>query len=175
MNNTFVIGDPHFWHNKIIDYCSRPFSSVEEMNETLIDNWNKIVKKDDIVIVNGDFALCGKNKLIEVGKRLKGRKRLILGNHDGASLETYREAGFEYIYNYPIIVDNFFIVSHMPQPIFPNGLYANIYAHVHNDLNFLDYTARSFCTSVERIDYAPINLEDIKQVMGVCAGEVYGE
>ena len=113
--NIFIIGDPHFWHKNIINYCNRPFETVEEMNETLIKNWNKVVGKQDIVYVLGDFALCGKDRIIEVSRALNGRKRLILGNHDGASLDTYREAGFEYIYNHSIILDEFYILSHYPQ------------------------------------------------------------
>ena len=169
--NIFIIGDPHFWHRAIINYCNRPFATVEEMNETLIKNWNKVVGKQDIVYVLGDFALCGKDRIIEVGRALNGRKRLILGNHDGASLETYREAGFEYIYNHPIILDEFYILSHCPQTyIQKNGLYANIYAHVHDDPAHVDVSSRTFCASVERswMMYTPIKFETIKQLMKEC-------
>lgn len=80
----FLIGDTHFMHRNIIKYCNRPFKDVEEMTETLIKNWNSVVGKNDIVYVVGDFALCGKAKIIEIGNQLNGRKRLILGNHDQA-------------------------------------------------------------------------------------------
>ena len=169
--NIFIIGDPHFWHKNIINYCNRPFATVEEMNETLIKNWNKVVGKQDIVYVLGDFALCGKDRIIEVGRALNGRKRLILGNHDGASLDTYREAGFEYIYNHSIILDEFYILSHYPQTyIQKNGLYANIYAHVHDDPAHVDVSSRTFCASVERswMMYTPIKFEAIKQLMKEC-------
>jgi len=107
----FLIGDLHFNHRNIIKYCSRPFNSVEDMNKQLIKNWNSVVGKNDIVYVVGDFALCGKQKIIEIGQRLNGRKRLVLGNHDQASIETYRAAGFEFVYNHHIVLDDFFIVS----------------------------------------------------------------
>ena len=89
----FLIGDCHFGHRNIIKYCNRPFKDVEDMNEQLIKNWNSVVGKNDTVYVVGDFALCGKQKIIEIGQRLNGRKRLVLGNHDQASVNTYREAG----------------------------------------------------------------------------------
>lgn len=161
----FLIGDPHFWHKNIIGYCNRPFKSVEEMNETLIANWNSVVGKYDIVYILGDFALCGKDRIIEIANRLNGRKRLILGNHDGASIETYKSC-FEYVYNHSIILDEFYILSHYPQTyIQENGLYANIFAHVHDSPAYTDHSARTFCVSAERIAYTPVLFEKVKEVM----------
>ena len=162
----FLIGDLHFNHRNIIKYCSRPFDSVEDMNEQLIKNWNSVVEKNDIVYVVGDFALCGKQKIIEFGQCLNGRKRLILGNHDQASIETYRAAGFEFVYNHPIVLDEFFVVSHEPMVGFsPSMAFANIFAHVHDNPAYTDCSARSFCVSVERICYEPIDFETIKAMM----------
>lgn len=141
------------------------------MNKALIDNWNKVVRKDDKVIMNGDFALCGKDKIIQIGQQLNGRKTLILGNHEGASLKTYYDAGFEMVSKYPILVDEFFIVSHMPQYVQENGLYVNVFAHVHDNPAFKDVSARSFCTSAERINYTPIEFEDIKARVLAVSGE----
>ena len=161
----WLIGDTHFYHRNIIDYCDRPFETVEEMNNFLIKNWNFCIGKNDIVYMMGDFALCGKDKIIEIGKKLNGRKRLILGNHDGASLSTYREAGFEYIYDHPIILDDFFIISHTPQFTQNNGVYVNIHAHTHNDPKFKRISTHSFCTSVELNDYKPILFEEVKKLI----------
>ena len=102
----WFIGDSHFNHRMIIPYCNRPFATVSEMNKTLIDNWNKVVRKEDKVIMNGDFALSGKDKIIEIGQQLNGRKTLVLGNHDGASLKTYYEAGFEKEYKQWVCTQN---------------------------------------------------------------------
>ena len=162
----FLIGDCHFGHRNIIKYCNRPFANVEEMTEGLIKNWNSVVGKNDIVYVVGDFALCGKQKIIEIGNRLNGRKRLILGNHDGASIVTYREAGFEFIYNHSIVLDDFYIVSHIPMVgISENTPFANIFAHVHDDPTYKDYSCRSFCVSAERINYTPVEFKVIKEKM----------
>ena len=165
MNKLFLIGDTHFNHKNIINYCNRPFSSVEEMNKTLIKNWNSVVKRDDKVIVVGDFALSGKDKIIEVGKELNGKKTLILGNHDRASIKTYYDAGFEFVSRYPIVLEDFYIISHHPKYTPEIGMYANIYAHIHNDEKYLDYTARSYCVSAERINYTPIEWTIIKERM----------
>ena len=136
------------------------------MTEGLIKNWNSVVRKNDIVYVVGDFALCGKQKIVEIGNRLNGRKRLILGNHDQASVNTYREAGFEFVYNHSIVLDDFYIVSHIPMVgISANGPFANIFAHVHDDPTYKDCSCRSFCVSAERINYTPIWFEDIKALI----------
>lgn len=41
----YIISDTHFNHKNIINYCNRPFRDINEMNNTIIDNWNKSVKK----------------------------------------------------------------------------------------------------------------------------------
>ena len=165
----FLIGDLHLGHRNIIKYCNRPFKDVEDMTEQLVKNWNSVVGANDIVYIVGDFALCGKQKIIEITKRLNGRKRLILGNHDGASINTYREAGFEYVYNHPIVLDDFFIVSHVPLVgISENAPFANIFAHVHDDPAYKDCSCRSFCVSAERINYPPFEFERIIKLIKAC-------
>jgi calcineurin-like phosphoesterase family protein len=94
---TFFTADTHFWHKNVIQYCSRPWASVEEMNAGLIANWNSVVSNEDVVWILGDFAFCGTKKLVELTGQLKGIKRLIIGNHDWANFKTkrFREFGFE--------------------------------------------------------------------------------
>ena len=164
-NKIWLIADTHFSHTNVIQYCGRPFKDKFEMDKVLVQNWNNVVKKQDVVFMLGDFALCGKDKIIQIGQQLNGRKTLILGNHDGASKNTYYAAGFEYVSKYPIILDDWFILSHHPKFTENNGLYVNIYGHVHNDSAYKDYSADSFCVSAERIDYTPIDFEVIKEII----------
>lgn len=137
----WLISDTHFNHRNIIRYCDRPFSSVEEMNITLIENWNSVVNNNDRVFMLGDFCLSGKNKIVEIGKQLRGRKTLILGNHDGAALNTYYEAGFEMVSKHPIFL-NGFLLSHYP---LPDPRFINIHGHIHN-------------TSIEEVDYLKLDV-----------------
>lgn len=76
--------DLHFNHARIIELCKRPFKSVEEMNQSLIDKWNAVVGTYDEVFVLGDFAFWYKDAqpLDEIFHSLKGNKHLIIGNHD---------------------------------------------------------------------------------------------
>ena len=70
----WVTSDTHFNHANIIKYCNRPFSSVEEMNETIIANWNKVVSQGDTVYHLGDFALGDKLLVLVLLECLNGNK-----------------------------------------------------------------------------------------------------
>ena len=78
----FFVSDTHFGHRNILKYCNRPFSDVEEMNETLISNWNRVVGKDDFVFHLGDFSIGGAAEWTSLLDRLNGRIFLVIGNHD---------------------------------------------------------------------------------------------
>ena len=65
----FFIADTHFTEENIIKYENRPFPSVQDMNERLIENWNTRVSEEDIVYVLGDFGAFGQEK--EILSRLK--------------------------------------------------------------------------------------------------------
>jgi len=80
----FFTSDLHFGHQNIIKYADRPFSSVDEMNETLIENWNSVVRPgvEDEVWVLGDFAMGKIADTLPLAKRLNGFKLLVPGNHD---------------------------------------------------------------------------------------------
>jgi calcineurin-like phosphoesterase family protein len=82
----FYTADTHFGHALMLSStaCGRPFDSVPEMDEALIDGWNAVVRPDDLVYHLGDFAFGLKDeaRVQRIFKRLHGRKILILGNHD---------------------------------------------------------------------------------------------
>jgi calcineurin-like phosphoesterase family protein len=78
---TWFTSDHHFGHKNIIEYCNRPFDSVEEMNEALVASWNRSVRPDDTVYYLGDFSLK-RHVMEQYVQRLNGCKILIAGNHD---------------------------------------------------------------------------------------------
>lgn len=65
--------DTHFGHKNILEYSARPFSTVEEMDEALISNWNNKVASDDEIYHLGDVALCSPSKLNKILDRLNGK------------------------------------------------------------------------------------------------------
>lgn len=81
-DKVWFTSDLHFWHKNICKYYNRPYETVEEMNDSIITNWNSVVKEDDIVFVLGDLGFCGIEKLRLLMSQLKGKIFLIQGNHD---------------------------------------------------------------------------------------------
>ena len=82
----YFISDTHFGHANIVKMCERPYPDVEAMNEALITAWNERVHGDDTVYIIGDmFFRCSDPEFIL--KRLKGKKWLIVGNHDGSWMD----------------------------------------------------------------------------------------
>ena len=168
MTNTWFIGDTHFYHKNIIDYANRPFKSVEDMNKSLIDTWNNRVNKIDRVLVLGDFWFGATRNCEEILNQLKGYKILIMGNHDTISPNSYLQSGFKEVYRYPILFENFYLLSHYPLYINSNMPYANLFAHVHGNPAYSDYTSQTMCVSIERphMEYGPINFNTVKALMG---------
>jgi calcineurin-like phosphoesterase family protein len=82
----WFVSDTHFGHANIIKYCNRPFHSVHEMENALIQNWNQYVGKDDVVYHLGDFAMGEKSKMQSQIERIlsqvNGNLIVIRGNHD---------------------------------------------------------------------------------------------
>ena len=165
----YIISDTHFNHNNIIDYCNRPFKDINEMNNTIIDNWNKTVKNDDIVYHLGDFFLGSKFDLKDIVDRLNGTIYLIRGNHDRLTVKSYEDCGIVVLKNAPIIMDDYKIVlSHRPLPdtMIKDG-YINIHGHIHQNKledtydNTLFDKNKHINVSCDVLNFKPILLEDL--------------
>jgi calcineurin-like phosphoesterase family protein len=93
MQKTFITSDLHFYHSNILKFQSnRKFDLVEEMNESIILEWNLKVSNNDIIYHLGDFCFNATKNIDKVASRLNGTKIFILGNHDNKKLlESYGE------------------------------------------------------------------------------------
>lgn len=80
----FFTADQHFGHSNIIQYCNRPFDSVKEMDDVIINNHNSVVSNNDIVVHIGDISFVKTFKLLNEKylNRLNGRHKFVRGNHD---------------------------------------------------------------------------------------------
>ncbi len=165
----YMIADTHFSHKNIIDYCNRPFNNVDEMNQTIINNWNKIVKKNDVVYHLGDFFLGSKYDLEDIVNQLNGKIYLIRGNHDRLTAKSYEDCGITLLKSAPIIMDNYKVMlSHRPLPntMIKDG-YVNIHGHIHQnklednyDVTLFDIN-KHINVSCDMLNFKPILLEDL--------------
>ena len=129
----FYIADTHFNHENILELEARPFGNVDEMNATIINNWNSCVSEKDTVYVLGDAFWGKEDKSIEIMNRLNGHKHLIVGNHDKIQgrLKSYWESVSDYA---EITDDNRMVVlSHYPILFYKNQKWDSVmlYGHVH--------------------------------------------
>ena len=168
MTNTFLISDTHFGHANIIKYCNRPFSSTQEMDETLIENWNKVVKPQDKIYHLGDVYFGKGCKPEAILRRLNGTKVLIVGNHDHIG-DPILTKYFSRIYMWRQLKEHGLLLSHVP--LHPSALFVpiekgihlkNIHGHIHDQDSPKDKTVTYVNISVEKTDYKPISIEDVK-------------
>ena len=141
----YYISDLHFYHtNMNTRMDKRGFGSIEALNEYMISQWNKKVRKNDEVVILGDFSIEKGEKTNDLLKRLNGRKYLIVGNHDKfINDKAFDRSLFEWIEPYMELNDNKrkIILSHYPMFCY-NGQYRlndkgepksyMLYGHVHN-------------------------------------------
>lgn len=119
----FVTSDTHFGHENIIKLCKRPFSSVAEMDEVIIENWNSVVAKDDIVVHLGDFCYKNSNDVTFYKKQLNGKIIFVPGNHDKFNFSVMDEVARQ------CDVFSGVVVSHYPLEEW-NGFYRGV-VHFH--------------------------------------------
>lgn len=167
----YFVSDTHFYHSNIIKYCNRPFNSVDDMNNTIISNWNNIVKNGDIVYHLGDFCLSGDEEINDIFNKLNGDIFLIRGNHDGKSVKYYENIGFKVLINAPIVLDEYkLMLSH--KPLMDTNIkdgYINLHGHIHNKKIIQDYPngyseSKHINVCVDVTNFKPISLDEINEL-----------
>ena len=177
---TYFIGCTHFGHEAMYRFVRangekvRPYSCAEEGDAVMVANWNNTVRKGDKVYVLGDVAFHKDH--LKILHSLNGSKVLIKGNHDTLTLPQYEKYFRDVRATHRL--DNE-ILSHIP--IHPGSLWrgkrkcwmTNIHAHLHAEVvnrvdgqdgeDGIEPDARYFSVCVERINYTPISLEEIRK------------
>jgi len=161
MAETFFIGDTHFGHRNIIHFEEikpfRPFATIEEHDQELVQRWNSRVRSQDIVYHLGDFCFGREN--IEIAGQLKGKKRLILGNHDtypsAAYLKYFEKLGGA------ITVGKEFLLTHIPVREGELSRWAyNIHGHLHTHVL---PDKRYINVSCEQVNLTPISIDEVRK------------
>lgn len=174
--------DTHFGHNNILKFCNRPWNTVEEMDEALINNWNSVIKKDDIIFHLGDFAFAQNWRWKEIIERLNGNIYLILGNHDvvrypGDSIMQL----FKGVYQQLLLkIDGFKVyLNHYPFLCYagtyrgPETATIQLFGHVHthegsngkDDMRMNNLFPYQYDVGVDNNLYTPISWEEIQKIV----------
>lgn len=161
MRKIWVVSDTHFNHTGILDPQKvgdyyRRFDSVDDMNDCMIHAWNETVKDGDIVYHLGDVCMGSVDACFPILANLKGKKRLVLGNHDNTKrLAPY----FSKIVSSRMFPEFNCILSHIPIYLgdHPKFKY-NVHGHIHHRAS---PTPRHICVCVEQTDYRPVDLEQL--------------
>lgn len=167
--NCWFTADTHFFHEKVIGFCNRPFASLEEMHETLISNWNNLVARGDVVYHLGDFAFTWKKdpKPVEdLLKRLHGSKHLICGNHDRDPVKS--AAGWANVCDYKRIewAKQKIALFHYAMRVWHGNQRGSwhLYGHSHGSLPE-DHNAKSLDVGVDVWDFRPVSFDQVAERM----------
>lgn len=141
MINRYLSSDLHFGHENIVP--SRPqFKNVDEMDECLIRNWNRKVNDQDEVYILGDLSFRTRKGIHQYLSRLKGKKHLIVGNHDGWWMKDVEDLSvyFESVSDIKIIryEKKDIVLCHYPMLEWPGKSYM-IHGHVHGNKDTATY------------------------------------
>ena len=164
-SDIWVTSDTHFNHVNMLSFKEadgspvRPFQDVQEMNEVMIENWNKVVKPGDKVYHLGDVFFGSKDEFKTLWPRLNGKKRLIVGNHDDIKFLSQGNF-FQKVYMWRLFKEFGLILTHVPinQDNFRVGA-KNVHGHIHTKKS----PAGPYqCVCVEQTDYTPVNIESLR-------------
>ena len=173
MSNIFLISDTHFNHVNILNFTNyagekvRPeFATVEDMNEYMIEKWNSVVRDNDVVYHLGDVHFgASKNEKSNrsILSRLRGRKYLIVGNHDDLTDPVLYES-FKKVTYWNYLKEHDVSLSHIPlhESTLREGKggskTVNVHGHIHRNPPPTDSHIN---VSVEWINYTPVELTEL--------------
>ena len=166
----YYTSDLHFGHYNVLRFDNRPFSTIEEMDNKLIELWNKRVTNEDTVYIVGDLCYRNKNGADWYLKQLNGHKILITGNHDSYTLKN--QEAMKYIdKTYQILSisdkDRRVVMCHYPMTEW-EGFYRNayhVYGHIHNNKNMAFEIMKQFDRALNAgcmiNNYMPVTLDEL--------------
>jgi calcineurin-like phosphoesterase family protein len=154
----FYTGDEHYGHKKIIVYCNRPFPSVEEMNEVIVDKHNEVVGPNDTVVHAGDFTLAPNHFAQKFIKRLNGKHIFVRGSHDSWLPKNHQTRFEMHIGKVQIVVD------HYAGRVWSKSHYNSwqLYGHSHGGLPPI---GKQWDVGVDNNDFYPVSFEQLLEIM----------
>lgn len=176
----FFTSDLHFCHKNIIRFCDRPWSTTEEMNEGLVERWNKKVSPDDTVFCLGDFCFGGSAEWKKWREKLNGHIILIRGNHDRRMSSTMEVLFDEVLYQAQLEIDGRSVyLNHYPFLTYggcwrkEKAAVWQLFGHVHSksgvcgaDSGRLKYLfSTQYDVGVDNNNYEPISWNEVEKII----------
>ena len=164
----YFTSDLHLGHEAVVRMQNRPYANADEMNRSLIINYNSLVRDNDTVYLLGDICFrIGVDKANELIASMKGKKYLIRGNHD----KKYDESLFEAVRDFMSISVNGYNLSlmHYPMLSWPKSHYGSLmlHGHIHSDgvynLENLEAGIRRYDVGVDANGYYPVSMDQIER------------
>ena len=152
--------DTHFCHKLMLQY--RPFHTIDDMNEFIIDKWNKKIGKHDIVYVLGDFGFGNREELKKILTALNGRKTLIRGNHDKRA-RVHSIKGWVNVKDYHELIykkSTRICLFHFPISDWNRRWKGSLHIHGHSHGKH-NGDGRMMDVGVDALNYSPISIEDV--------------
>ena len=187
----YYISDTHCGHFNCIRFDNRPFASAEEMDAEIIRRWNEKVSDGDDIYFLGDLTYRSVQPAGWYLAQLKGRKHLIIGNHDRQMLMDPESMRFWQTVDKILTITEHYkgnktkvTLCHYPMVTWPGAGIGgfHVYGHVHcnlpNWLNTAFWPPEALNAGCMIINYAPATLEELiqfnKSFRSACLYGFYG-
>ena len=164
----YFTADLHFGHKNIIKYCKRPFSTIEEMDLALINNWNSVVDIKDIVYILGDVTFNIESLKFYMSQ-LKGSIKIIPGNHDNwlnafdchkvISISNFEVQLLPSLYELKRMV-----LCHYQMKNWNRAHYNSIHLYGHSHGNSIS-EGKSMDVGVDCNNFTPISIDKVLSIM----------
>jgi len=155
----FFTADEHYGHEKIIQYCNRPFVDVKAMNATIVANFNFLVGKDDITVHAGDFGFFkGMSQAEEVIRQLNGNHIFLCGSHDHWLPDSTK-------FMWRKMIDNqFVVVCHYAMRTWERAHYGawQLFGHSHGTLLPV---GKQWDVGVDNNNFYPVSFDRVEDIM----------
>jgi len=171
---TYFTSDTHFDHKNVIQYCNRPFLSVDEMNIVMVEKWNSVVTNKDTVYHLGDFTLGDIRHFTKWISQLNGNIKILPGSHDHLWLKDFEASekvqvvvplvSIEFpeimIGKYPQVI----VMCHYSMQVWDRSHYGSwhLFGHSHGNLKGIGL---SFDIGVDCTEFVPLPLDVVASKM----------
>jgi len=182
--NIFFVSDTHFGHANICRGTSswvdisgtRDFGNLDAMNDKIIENINRIVSKDDILVHLGDFSFGGVDNISKFRSQIVCENiHLIIGNHDkhieenkNSTRDLFRSVNESMVMEYKRSPFKFtFFISHLPIASWPNmgrGV-MHLHGHMHSPNHMRIAEGRAMDVGIDGNNLEPIHIDEVIKLL----------